>query len=318
MRPQTVAALLAAVDAAWPVLPGAEITLEANPGSVDASRFRGYRDAGVNRVSLGVQALVEQDLRALGRIHTVAEAKAALDIARSTFDRMSLDLIYARPRQTLADWERELGQALTLARGHLSLYQLTIEQGTAYAALHRAGKLAIPDADHAAALYALTDAMTMAAGVPAYEISNYAAPGDESRHNLLYWRYGEYAGLGPGAHGRIIVDGTRRATVTERNPEAWRAQVERDGHGRVEDHALDRDTEADEALLMGLRLVEGVDPARLAQLNGRVPAPEAVAALVASGHLSPLGPDGRLKPTPEGRLVLDALVVALSRALEPA
>jgi oxygen-independent coproporphyrinogen-3 oxidase len=231
---------------------------------------------------------------------------------------MSLDLIYARPRQTLAAWERELSEALTLARGHLSLYQLTIEPGTAYAALHRIGKLAIPDADHAAALYALTDEMTAAAGVPAYEISNYAAPGDESRHNLLYWRYGEYAGIGPGAHGRLIVDGTRRATVTERNPEAWRAHVVRDGHGRVEDHALDRDSEADEALLMGLRLVEGIDPARIAGLNGRVPSRSSVADLVASGHLAPVGADGRLRPTRDGRLVLDAVVLALSRALEPA
>ena len=201
---------------------------------MEAARFRDYRRAGINRVSLGVQSLDDADLRALGRLHSVAEALAAIDVSRETFERVSFDLIYARPGQTLAAWEDELARALRLAGRHLSLYQLTIEQGTPYAELHARGKLRVPDNEAAHAFYALTQEMTEAAGLPAYEISNHAAPGEECRHNLLYWRYGEYAGIGPGAHGRAVVAGTRRATVTERQPERWLACVESEGHGIVE------------------------------------------------------------------------------------
>ena len=223
----------------WAVEPGAEITLEANPSSVEAARFRGYRAAGVNRVSLGVQSLDDAQLRALGRLHTSAEARAAIDVARSTFERFSFDLIYARPGQTIDAWRAELGQALELAGKHLSLYQLTIEQGTPFAALHARGKLVVPDGDAASALYEVTQEMTERAGLPAYEISNHAAPGEESRHNLTYWRYGEYAGIGPGAHGRVVVDGVRRATSTERSPERWAALVEAGEHGIVDDVCAD-------------------------------------------------------------------------------
>lgn len=221
MSTNTVGAILDAIARHWGVERGAEITLEANPSSVEAGRFRGYRAAGVNRVSLGVQSLDDMQLRALGRMHTSAEARAAIDIAAGTFERFSFDLIYARPGQSIDAWRAELGQALDLAGKHLSLYQLTIEQGTPFAALHARGKLVVPDGDAASALYEVTQEMTERAGLPAYEISNHAAPGEESRHNLTYWRYGEYAGIGPGAHGRVVVDGVRRATSTERNPEGW-------------------------------------------------------------------------------------------------
>ena len=222
MSAGTVGAILDAIGRLWAVEPGAEITLEANPSSVEAARFRGYRAAGVNRVSLGVQSLDDAELRALGRLHTAAEARAAIDVARSTFERFSFDLIYARPGQTLDAWRAELGQALALAGQHLSLYQLTIEPDTPFAALHARGKLIVPDGEAASALYEVTQEMTERAGLPAYEISNHAAPGEECRHNLLYWRYGEYAGIGPGAHGRVVVDGVRRATSTERSRSAGR------------------------------------------------------------------------------------------------
>jgi oxygen-independent coproporphyrinogen-3 oxidase len=213
MHPETVHGIIDAIAAACELTPDCEITLEANPGSVEAGRFRGYRTAGVNRVSLGVQALDDTELRRLGRIHTVSEALAALDIALETFDRVSFDLIYARPGMTETAWESELSRALGLQAGHLSLYQLTIEDGTPFAALHRAGKLAVPDPELADRLYEITQQMCEAAGLPAYEISNHAAPGQESQHNLLYWRYGEYAGVGPGAHSRLAEGDNRRALV---------------------------------------------------------------------------------------------------------
>ncbi|MGL4397093.1 MAG: radical SAM family heme chaperone HemW [Hyphomicrobium sp.] len=268
MKPETVAGILDHIARRWSVAADAEITLEANPGSVEAGRFAGYRTAGVNRVSMGLQSLRDSELKKLGRIHTVAEAKAALDIARRTFNRYSFDLIYARPGQTIETWRPELAEALDLAGDHLSLYQLTIEPDTPYAALHAAGKLVVPDADVAAQLYELTQDMMAAAGFETYEISNYARPGEESRHNLLYWRYGEYAGIGPGAHGRLHVGADRVATVAERVPETWCATVERDGHGFVEQTVLSGAEQADEALLMGLRLREGIDLQRLAQLGG--------------------------------------------------
>lgn len=285
MQPATTAAILDKIAALWTIEPGAEITLEANPGSVEAERFRGYRTAGVNRVSMGFQSLRDEELRRLGRIHSVAEAKAALAVARRTFERVSFDLIYARPRQTAAEWRAELAEALAMAEGHVSLYQLTIEPDTPYASLHAAGKLAVPDADLSLALYEITQEMTEAAGLPAYEISNHAAPGEQSRHNLLYWRYGTYAGLGPGAHGRIFKDGARHATVTEKNPEAWAALVAAEGHGMTEDIALTPAEEADEMLLMGLRLSEGFDFDRLGRLAGIRPADQEIAGLAALGLL---------------------------------
>jgi putative oxygen-independent coproporphyrinogen III oxidase len=316
MSATTVAAILDEIASLWRLEPGAEITLEANPSSVEAARFRDYRRAGINRVSLGVQSLEDADLRALGRLHSVAEAVAAIGVSRETFERVSFDLIYARPSQTLAAWAAELARALKLAGRHLSLYQLTIEQGTPYAELHARGKLRVPDNEAAHAFYALTQEMTEAAGLPAYEISNHAAPGEECRHNLLYWRYGEYAGVGPGAHGRAVIASTRRATVTERQPERWLALVEAEGRGIVEETVLDPEQQADEALLMGLRLAEGLDLDRLAALSGFRPSERAIAALAAHGLVERLTP-GRLRATREGRIILNEVVLRLSSALEP-
>jgi oxygen-independent coproporphyrinogen-3 oxidase len=317
MQPTTVGAVLDSIAGYWPVSAESETTLEANPGSVEAGRFAGYRAAGINRVSLGIQSLRDSDLKSLGRLHTVAEAKAALDIARRTFDRFSFDLIYARPRQTEAEWRAELAEALALAGSHVSLYQLTIEDGTPFAALNAAGKLMPPDPDVAANLFEVTQELTAAAGLPAYEISNHAAPGEECRHNLLYWRYGEYAGVGPGAHGRLIIGGKRHATATERNPERWLANIEALGHGLIETSALSREEQADEALLMGLRLEEGLDIERLAAIGGSRPSAGSIDELVALGLIDCLGPT-RIKAAGRGRIVLNDLVVRLSRSLAPA
>ena len=283
MQPETVAGILDHIASLWTIEPDAEITLEANPGSAEASRFAGYRAAGVNRVSIGVQSLDDTELARLGRIHTAAEAKAAVALAAKTFDRFSFDLIYARPNQTAAAWRSELREALSFGARHISLYQLTIEPDTAYARLHAAGKLHIPEGGLARDLYVVTQELTGAAGLAAYEISNHAAPGEESRHNLLYWRYGEYLGVGPGAHGRLIVDGMRRATVEERDPERWLGLVERDGHGHTVDESLTQAEEADEMLLMGLRLAEGVDLDRLAAIGGVRPRASLLARLEAQG-----------------------------------
>ena len=318
MQPATVAGILDHIASLWRIVPGAEITLEANPGSVEADRFTGYRAAGVNRVSLGVQSLDDAELRRLGRIHSVAEAKAAVDIARATFDRFSFDLIYARPGQTPAAWRAELAEALAMAGDHLSLYQLTIEPETAFAALHAAGKLVIPETEEARALYDLTQEMTEAAGMPAYEISNHARPGQQSRHNLLYWRYGTYAGVGAGAHGRLhrARDGVRMATSTLRNPEAWLASVEAGGHGFGETADLGREEMADEMLLMGLRIAEGLDLGRLAALTGYAPSAAAIARLAEAG-LVQHGVGGRLMATREGRMLLDAVVTELAASFTP-
>jgi putative oxygen-independent coproporphyrinogen III oxidase len=311
MQPATVAALLDAVAGAWSMARDAEITLEANPTSVDAGRFAGYRAAGVNRVSLGVQALNDRDLKALGRLHTVEEALAAVGVAERHFPRISFDLIYARsPQQSPAEWRAELGGALERAAEHLSLYQLTIEPGTAFAALHAAGRLTIPDGAQARALYELTQEMCAARGLPAYEISNHARPGAESRHNLIYWRYGEYAGIGPGAHGRLISAGQRRAQSTERAPEAWAAQVMAQGHALVEDEPLSREEQGDEFLLMGLRLAEGIAPATYEALSGRALPAARIASLEADGMIRRVG--GRIAATPEGAAVLDAVVADLA------
>jgi len=319
MQPETVGAILDRIAQLWEVAPDAEVTLEANPGSVEMGRFRGYRAAGVNRVSLGVQSLRDAELKRLGRIHSAAEAEAAIDVASTVFDRFSFDLIYARPGQTPAAWRQELAQALALAGGHLSLYQLTIEPETPFAALHAAGKLIVPDADAALALYDVTQELTSAAGLPAYEISNHARVGEESRHNLIYWRYGTYAGIGPGAHGRLPGQpGERLASETHRLPEAWLAAVEQNGHGRSTLTPLTPPEQTDEMLLMGLRLTEGIDLDGLAAMAGLAPAATILDRLESLALIERLEGDSRIRASGAGRLVLNALVAEISRALEPA
>jgi oxygen-independent coproporphyrinogen-3 oxidase len=311
MDPKTVGAVLDAIGRHWKIARDAEITLEANPMSVEATRFRGYRAAGVNRVSLGVQSLDDAVLAQLGRLHTAREALDAVATARAIFERYSFDLIYARPGQTLEAWRAELSRALGEAGEHLSLYQLTIEPDTPFAALHAGGKLVLPGDDLGRDLYDLTLDQCAAAGLPAYEVSNHARSGAECRHNLVYWRYGEYAGVGPGAHGRIVVDGTRRATATEKRPEAWLMRVESLGHGVTIDDALTRDEQADEFLLMGLRLAEGIDPQRYAALAGRPLDLERIASLTGHGFVETTA-DGRLRVTRSGFPVLDAVVADLA------
>lgn len=311
MDPATVEAILDGVARHWDVPDGIEITMEANPSSVEAMRFHGYRAAGVNRVSLGVQALNDRDLKFLGRLHNVEDALKAVRLAREIFPRMSFDLIYARPNQTVAEWERELKEAVSYAVDHLSLYQLTIEEGTPFFGLHKAGKLIVPDGEQSAVLYEATQEITAAIGMPAYEVSNHARPGAESRHNLTYWRYGDYAGIGPGAHGRLAVGAAKVATATERNPEEWLKLVEERGDGIAEQEFLDLEAQADELLLMGLRLREGVDLARWQMLTGRDPDPERERFLIEHGFVERLG-NSRLRCTPAGMLILDSVVADLA------
>ena len=311
MQPSTVAAILDAVAKHWTVAPDVEITLEANPTSVEAERFRGYRAAGVNRVSLGVQSLDDRVLKELGRMHSADEALAAVAVARSVFDRYSFDLIYARPGQEPDAWANELKMAIAQAAEHLSLYQLTIEPETAFHALQSAGKLTIPDSDAARTLYDLTIETCADAGLPAYEISNHARPGAECRHNLVYWRGAEYAGIGPGAHGRLNIDGGRIATATEKRPETWLMRVESLGHGLVVDEPLTREERADEYLLMGLRLAEGIDPKRYQDLSGRELDPKRVAILHSEGAVE-ITPAGHLRVTQACFPVLDAVVADLA------
>jgi len=287
------------------------VTLEANPTSVEATRFRAFRTAGINRVSLGVQSLDDGALAQLGRLHSAREALEAVAVARDIFERFSFDLIYARPDQSPDAWRAELGRALDEDSEHLSVYQLTIEADTPFATLEAAGKLRLPDPDTARALYDLTQEVTAARGLPAYEVSNHARPGAECRHNLIYWRYGEYAGIGPGAHGRLRIDAGRIATATERHPERWLMRVESRGHGLVVEETLSREEEADELLLMGLRLTEGVDPARFAATAGRPLDPSRVADLCAQ-HLIEIDGSGRLRVTPAGFPLLDAVVADLA------
>lgn len=311
MRAETVAAILDSVAARWTVAAGAEVTLEANPGSAEAERFRGYRAAGINRLSLGVQALDDAALKALGRIHDAMEARRALELARAIFPRLSFDLIYARPSQTLRAWRAELDAALALAADHLSLYQLTVEPETPFARLHAAGKLAVPDGDAAAAFYELTQEVAEGRGLPAYEISNHAAPGAESRHNLTYWRYQDYVGVGPGAHGRLTVADLRRATIGERHPERWLERVESEGHGLVTDDVLTLEESADEMLLMGLRLREGIAPERYHAMSGSRFSQRRFDFLRRHGFIEPCG-GGRLRATRAGWLVLDSVVADLA------
>lgn len=260
MQPQTVETVLAAIARHWPVAPDCEITLEANPTSIEAEKFRAFRAAGINRVSIGVQSLRNDALRFLGREHSAAEALKALEIANAVFDRTSFDLIYARPGQTATQWREELAEALPYAKGHLSLYQLTIEPGTQFKTLRDSGRLAELDGDLAADLYEMTQDMTASAGLPAYEISNHAAAGQESRHNLTYWRYGDYIGIGPGAHGRLTLEnGSKIATRAHKAPELWMRRVAENGHGAGPFDHLSKITQAEERLMMGLRLREGVD-----------------------------------------------------------
>jgi putative oxygen-independent coproporphyrinogen III oxidase len=310
MRPATVAAILETIGKHWSVAADGEITLEANPTSVEAENFAGYRAAGVNRLSLGVQALDDQSLKALGRQHSAAEALAALSLAKRHFGRVSFDLIYAREGQTARAWGEELARALEHAADHLSLYQLTIEEGTPFAARHEAGTLHIPNGAQACALYLLTQELCEAAGLPAYEISNHAKPGSESRHNLLYWRGHDYAGIGPGAHSRISACGTKRALSALKSPEGWLAEVEAQGHGLASDETLSAEETADEYLLMGLRLSEGIDLARLSVIDGRALDEERLSALAGEGLIRCNG--GRLAATPKGRLVLNRLILELA------
>ena len=312
MPPETVAKLLDRVRARWRVAADIEITLEANPNSAEAERFRAFAAAGVNRLSLGIQALDPQALRFLGRAHDRAEAIAAIEHARATFERFSFDLIYARPGQTVVDWRHELDEALMLAGDHLSLYQLTIEPGTAFATLARRGELTPPEEEAAARLYEVTQDRLAAAGLPAYEISNHARPGGECRHNLVYWRYRDYAGIGPGAHGRLTCAGVKYATRQRRTPEAWLAAVEAAGSAIEENAPIDREAAFEEMLMMGLRLTEGVARDFLERTTGS--AVETLFArtmppLVEGGFLS-LDRD-RLAATPAGRQRLNAVLAAL-------
>jgi len=310
MQPRTVAAILDAIAGHWGVSENAEITLEANPTSVESENFAGYAAAGVNRLSLGIQALDDSSLKALGRQHTVDEALAALALAKQNFDRVSFDLIYAREGQTLSDWMDELTRALEHAADHLSLYQLTIEDGTPFAARRAAGTLRMPDGDKASAMYTLTQEFCETAGLPAYEISNHARPGSESRHNLLYWRGHDYAGIGAGAHTRISEGGTKRALSTLKSPEDWLAQVETAGHGLSGDEPLSAQEAADEYLLMALRLAEGMDLARFAALSGHAIDETHLAALAGDGLVARHG--SRLMATPSGRLVLERVILELA------
>jgi putative oxygen-independent coproporphyrinogen III oxidase len=311
MAPQTTGAILDSIAQHWSIAPDVEVTLEANPTSVEATRFRGLRTAGVNRVSLGVQSLDDAALAQLGRLHSSREALDAVAIARATFERFSFDLIYARPNQTPQAWRAELDRALDESSEHLSLYQLTIEADTPFATLHAAGKLRVPDLDTARALYDLTQEITAARGLPAYEVSNHARPGAECRHNLIYWRYGEYVGVGPGAHGRLVMNGARVATATEKQPERWLERVENHGNGLVVEEALGREEQADELLLMGLRLAEGIDPTRFAATAGRPLDADRIADLCAQDLLEIDG-SGRLRVTPAGFPLLDAVVADLA------
>jgi len=311
MQPSSLQTILDCVAKHWTVAPDVEVTLEANPTSVEATRFRGFRSAGVNRVSLGVQSLNDMALKELGRLHSAQEVLDAVAVARSIFERYSFDLIYARPQQTLEAWAAELRQAISEAAEHLSLYQLTIEPDTPFFGLHKAGKLNVPDEDLARDLYDLTQEVCVGAGLPAYEISNHARPGAECRHNLVYWRGHDYAGVGPGAHGRLTIEGRRVATETERRPEAWLMRVETNGSGVTVSEKLTAGETADEYLLMGLRLAEGINLERYNTLSGRTLDPDRISFLREEGAVETTA-DGRLRVTQRGFPLLDAVVADLA------
>ncbi|MGR3373814.1 radical SAM family heme chaperone HemW [Pseudooceanicola nanhaiensis] len=310
MPPALVEAIIDRLRARWPFANDVEITLEANPTSSEAQKFRDFARAGVNRLSLGVQALNDRDLRRLGRLHDLDQALAAFDMARETFDRVSFDLIYARQDQSLEDWRAELGRALALAVDHISLYQLTIEDGTAFGERFRHGGLrGLPSDELSAELYALTQEMAGAAGFSAYEVSNLARPGAESRHNLVYWRYGDYLGIGPGAHGRVTLGGTRVATEAPRMPGAWLDAVE---NGRPDlRESLTREDMAEEFLLFGLRLSEGIDLNRFSSLAGHELNPKRIGMMEEIGMINRAA--NRIHATPEGRMVLNSVLAELMR-----
>lgn len=306
MDPDTVGAVIDQARALWHPANDMEITLEANPSSVEAGRFAAYHDAGVNRISMGVQALNDDDLRRLGRIHTVAEARAAFDIARTCFDRVSFDLIYARQHQTPEMWRAELNEALSMAVDHLSLYQLTIEEGTAFGDRYAVGKLrGLPEDDSAADMYLVTQDVCEAHGLPAYEVSNHARPGAESQHNLIYWNYGDYVGIGPGAHGRITVSGEKLATETYLSPNAWLTAVE-NGSGEKLRSTLSRQDQANEYLMMCLRTTEGLYMDRFSKLAGYSLPQNKLSDLIELGMIEQM--DRRLVATKNGRAVLNAVI----------
>jgi oxygen-independent coproporphyrinogen-3 oxidase len=309
MEPETVAAILDYIRRSWPVANDLEVTLEANPTSVEAGRFRGFADAGVTRFSIGMQALRDEDLRRLGRLHSAAEARKAYDVARSISDRVSFDLIYARQHQDLTAWKQELSEAIAMGPDHLALYQLTIEEGTAFWDRARAGRLrGLPVEDLSADLFDATQEICGAAGLPRYEVSNHSRPGAECRHNLVYWRGGEWLGIGPGAHGRVEVDGVRLATVALRAPEAWRRRVQEAGHGLEIRSALTPLEIADEYVLMALRLSEGMHWDRLERLEESVDL-EAYRELLQDGFLKDT--QGGIAATEAGVLLLDAIISRL-------
>ena len=310
MEPDTVEAILSAIETHWPLAENVEISLEANPTSVEAERFKAYQSLGINRLSLGIQSLRDDQLKFLGRRHSVQEARSAIELARSIFPRISFDLIYARPDQSIQAWAAELGEALELAADHLSLYQLTIEQGTPFFDLHRTGKLTVPDQDLAASLYEITQELTGDAGFDTYEISNHAKPEAQCRHNLVYWRYHDYAGIGPGAHGRLTTRDGKVATACERNPEIWWQQANVKGHGMVTSEILTREEQSDELLVMNLRLLEGMDQRRYQSLAGHPLNQKRKQELIRLGFVEEL-PDGHIRATPKGFLVLDAVVADL-------
>lgn len=311
MDPAVVGAVLERIGQRWQIANDLEVTLEANPTSVEADRFRGYASVGVNRLSLGIQALDDADLRALGRQHSAKEALAAYDFARETFGRVSCDLIYARQNQTLEGWGSELNALLSRAPDHLSLYQLTIEDGTAFGDLHKRNKLkGLPSEDLAADMYDLTSQICAEAGLASYEVSNYARTGSESRHNLVYWRMGDYVGIGPGAHGRLTLDGKRLATSTIRSPESWLAAIGEKAGGELPREELSARDQAVEYLMMSLRLAEGCDASRIEALAPDLLSKEGEDRLLALGLLSRLGTT--LKATPSGRLVLNRLFLELT------
>lgn len=315
MDPQSVAELIAEAGRLFELAPEAEITLEANPTSVEAAKFAGYRAAGVNRISIGVQSFDPEALRFLGRQHSAAQAIAAIELGASIFPRISFDLIYARPGQDQKSWRAELRRALDLAADHLSLYQLTIEDGTKFATLHARGEFVLPDADEAEALYDITAEEAARYGLQRYEVSNYAKPGGESRHNLTYWRYGDYAGIGPGAHGRLSLEGKLLATTRHRAPEIWMERVAAHGHGTTLEEEVPAQDRAREALIMGLRLQEGISVPRFAQRTGMALMdalePDILQECLAEGYLTLS--DDRLAATAQGTKRLDALLPALAR-----
>ncbi|WP_299964722.1 radical SAM family heme chaperone HemW [uncultured Roseobacter sp.] len=309
MDPETAARVIDRVRHHWPCANDLEVTLEANPTSVEADRFTAFHAAGVNRISMGIQALNDVDLQRLGRMHSAREAMAAFDIARSTFDRVSFDLIYARQDQTPAEWREELTRALDLAVDHLSLYQLTIEQGTAFGDRYNAGKLrGLPDDDLGADLFEMTQDICAAHGMPAYEVSNHAADGAQSRHNLIYWRYGDYLGIGPGAHGRLTVNGARYATESYSNPDRWLSAVS-GGSGEKPRQVLTADDQASEYLLMGLRLREGISMTRYETLKDRPLSPDRLYQMLELGMVTTQG--DTLTATNQGVRVLNAVLEAL-------